>query len=49
MDLVLIVHKDPAVRETLAAALSDASCGTLAVDVMDAGHKKSLWRTADKI
>ncbi|MEW6718915.1 MAG: diguanylate cyclase [Thermodesulfobacteriota bacterium] len=31
MDLILIVHKDAAVREELSSALSDAGCGTLAV------------------
>lgn len=37
MDLVLIVHKDTAVREELASALSDAGCGTLAVGSAEEG------------
>ncbi len=37
MDLVLIVHKEHAVRERLAAALSDAGCGTLTVGTAEEG------------
>ena len=37
MDLVLIIHKEIAVREELASALSDAGCGTLTVGTAEEG------------
>lgn len=37
MDLVLIVHKEHAVRKMLAAALSDAGCGTMTAGTAEEG------------